>query len=772
MLVLTHAIKEAWRNKKVASVLFLDVQGAFSNVVKEVLIHNMRLRGVPPQYTKVTERMLTGRKMRLSFNDFLSEFMLINNGNNQGCPLSMLYYSFYNANLLEISPHNAPNEKQFGYVDDVALLATGNNLTETYTLLADMMTCPLGAFDWSESHNSQFKLSQLALMNFTCKPPQNNELTFTHPCEHRSTAIKPSLTYKFLGVIFDPKLKWNAQSERAASSAEAWINLVQRLARTSSGISAKGMRQLYIAIAIPKMSYAAEVWYTLPHFPNSKTKKRTGSIKFTQKLTSAQQRMTITMMGAMRTTASDVLNVHALLPPPHLLFLKTLIRAATRLVTLPDYHPLFRPTRQAINRPVKRHKSPLHLLFLTTEVKPRPYETILTSRRCHNYKAKANIYIENDRTTAITNANHTSGINIYSDGSGYEHWIGAAAVLMKDRIVLDSLRFYLGPEDSYTVYEAEALAVILAIHLACKLKKTRKIMIGLDNQAVLMGLSNQKSKPSHYLMDRIHNSLEDLQVTQARLRGKTIKGYKIGTGRTRCKDSSQGWKEWNLKISTEVKLIWTPGHKGIDGNEKADKEAKLAAQGDSSPRPTLPTFLRRKPLPISISVTRQTLKKKLKIQWKGEWSSSPRFARSQEIDRSLPSDDYLNIIEQLRRNQASLLTQLRTGHVPLKVILHRIKKTNSPECPHCRHGFHETIFHYLLICPHYTKARRYLQAELGPDAHSIPFLLNAKAGIPPLLRYISNTKRLRATFGEVRPDDDFELTTKTKQKDVTPLTPT
>ena len=42
MLLLTHSIKEAWRNKKVASVLFLDVQGAFQNVVKEVLLHNMR----------------------------------------------------------------------------------------------------------------------------------------------------------------------------------------------------------------------------------------------------------------------------------------------------------------------------------------------------------------------------------------------------------------------------------------------------------------------------------------------------------------------------------------------------------------------------------------------------------------------------------------------------------------------------------------------------------------------------------------------------------
>jgi hypothetical protein len=140
MLLLTQAIKDAWIKKKVASVLFLDVQGAFPNVVKEVLLHNMRQRGVPSEYIKVTERMLTGCKTKLSFNDFISEFIPINNGNNQGCPLSMIFYVFYNAGLLEISPPNAKDEKQFGYVDDVALLATGDNLTETYTKLADMMT--------------------------------------------------------------------------------------------------------------------------------------------------------------------------------------------------------------------------------------------------------------------------------------------------------------------------------------------------------------------------------------------------------------------------------------------------------------------------------------------------------------------------------------------------------------------------------------------------------------------------------------------------------
>ena len=155
--------------------------------------------------------------------------------------------------------------------------------------------------------------------------------------------IKPVQTYKFLDVIFDPKLKWSVQSDHAARSTEVWINLVRHLARTSTSISAKGMRQLYTAITIPKMTYVANIWYMLPHYPSATSKRQTGSVKFTQKLTSAQCCMTITMLGAMRSTAGDVLNTHAFLPPPHPLFLKSLIRSTTQLVILPNSHPSSNP---------------------------------------------------------------------------------------------------------------------------------------------------------------------------------------------------------------------------------------------------------------------------------------------------------------------------------------------------------------------------------------------------------------------------------------------
>ena len=84
------------------------------------------------------------------------------------------------------------------------------------------------------------------------------------------------------------------------------------------------------------MAYAAEVWYAPPHRTHATASRRSGMITFSNKLQSIQRKAAINILGAMRTTAGDVLNTHTFLPPPHLLLLKLLIRSVTRLLTLPQ----------------------------------------------------------------------------------------------------------------------------------------------------------------------------------------------------------------------------------------------------------------------------------------------------------------------------------------------------------------------------------------------------------------------------------------------------
>lgn len=133
-----NRIHHAWRNNKVAVIVYLDIEGAFPNAVTERLLHNMRKRGVPEAYVKFVERMLANRRTRLRFDDYLSEWFDIDNGIGQGDPLSMILYLFYNGDILSIC--KMKYEDAVAFVDDAMIYVEAKSLLKCMLLANKMMT--------------------------------------------------------------------------------------------------------------------------------------------------------------------------------------------------------------------------------------------------------------------------------------------------------------------------------------------------------------------------------------------------------------------------------------------------------------------------------------------------------------------------------------------------------------------------------------------------------------------------------------------------------
>ncbi|KAJ3832067.1 hypothetical protein F5878DRAFT_513758, partial [Lentinula raphanica] len=80
-----------------------------------------------------------------------------------------------------------------------------------------------------------------------------------------------------------------------------------------------------------------------------------------------------------------------------------------------------------------------------------------------------------------------------------------------------------------------------------------------------------------------------------------------------------------------VTISWVPGHLGIEGNERADQEAKRAAETRSSRKAELPRCL-RKALPHSQTAAIRTFRKRLERHHDKKWRKSPRYDAFQRID--------------------------------------------------------------------------------------------------------------------------------------------
>ena len=62
----------------------------------------MRKRRVPSNIIRMIEAKLKERNTYLKFDDYTSGALELENGIDQGCPLSMILYLYYNADMLEI----------------------------------------------------------------------------------------------------------------------------------------------------------------------------------------------------------------------------------------------------------------------------------------------------------------------------------------------------------------------------------------------------------------------------------------------------------------------------------------------------------------------------------------------------------------------------------------------------------------------------------------------------------------------------------------------
>ena len=501
------------------------------------------------------------------------------------------------------------------------------------------------------------------------------------------------------------------------AKATKWTLCTRRLARHATGISPCQMRQLYQAVAIPSFSYAADIWFMPIEWPVG-CKMARGSVGVARRLTSVQRIATMAITGALCTSATDILEVHANLWPIELLMHWTCHRVVLWLAVLPDTHPLHKIVKVTACQDVKRHRSPLHLLLHTFRIKPADYELIAPGSRPPNRRDSLLTHIAGSREESWEEDLHDDAkVCIYSDGSGLNGMAAAAAVLFWGGREIEATCYRLGPLSHHTTYEAEIVGVLLALQLVSNEDEADTVSIRLDNQAVVWALTNHRAQPAQSLLDAIHGLCDD-------------------------------WRKCNQWRRSQIRISWVSGHDRAMGNERADAEAKKAVEEGSSPDVTLPVETREDELPVSLAAAVAAFRDELHVQWRELWARSPQWRKLAKIDAKLPSPAFLWATDDLTRAQVSVLMQLRTGHAPLNTFLHQIGKVDSPCCPACL-GADETVHHFLFDCPAHAHAQHALARKLGRLSKSVHHLLGNWRAFQTTLKFVGETGRLQTSHGDL-----------------------
>jgi hypothetical protein len=302
--LIIEKIYKAWNTGRgrVASLLLLDVSGAFDNVSHERLLHNLRTRRVDEKLVLWITSFLSDRRTRITMDGFTSEEHTISTGIPQGSPLSPILYIFYNAGLIETCELDFDTTAT-GYIDDAAILACGDTTAET---CAKPKVALEKVQSWATTHASKFAPDKFQLTHFT---RSRTRFDVEQEVETEWGNIMPKTTCKYLGVVMDHKLDWKSHIEKIRRKASKSLNALASLGSSTWGVRTTDMRTIYNGVVVPQMTYACSAW------SNSRSNGTPYTPKTLDTLRSIQARGARAICGAFKATSRAALDIETLLLP-------------------------------------------------------------------------------------------------------------------------------------------------------------------------------------------------------------------------------------------------------------------------------------------------------------------------------------------------------------------------------------------------------------------------------------------------------------------------
>ena len=129
---LLERVSEKWTLGKVASLLLLDVAGAFDKVSHTRLLAKLQARRMDSRTVWWIASFLSSRTTELQIPGYRTESRSIDIEIPQGSSLSPILFLFYNAEILErCEGERGQGVSAIDFIDDIAILASGENTEES-----------------------------------------------------------------------------------------------------------------------------------------------------------------------------------------------------------------------------------------------------------------------------------------------------------------------------------------------------------------------------------------------------------------------------------------------------------------------------------------------------------------------------------------------------------------------------------------------------------------------------------------------------------------
>ncbi|RKK42613.1 hypothetical protein BFJ69_g18392, partial [Fusarium oxysporum] len=246
---LIHDIEEAFARKKVATLVTMDVQGAFDTVMRNRLVLRLREQGWPDYLARWAGSFMSGRSARVRYQDTVTPPSPLQCGLPQGSPVSPILFLLYTEPIYRLgNPWG-----RFGYADDTAILSIGDTVDETTAMASSSIE---EMVRWGAANGVSFDTKKTEVMHFS-----RRTLRTAPAVRHGDVEKHPESALRWLGIWLDSRLSFRLHVEKWAAKAKAVAYHLRGLTNTIHGPLPSAVRSAVRACVEPVLLHGLEAWY-------------------------------------------------------------------------------------------------------------------------------------------------------------------------------------------------------------------------------------------------------------------------------------------------------------------------------------------------------------------------------------------------------------------------------------------------------------------------------------------------------------------------------